>query len=352
MKMNRRRLVVLLEEQIYIYDISNMKLLHTMETAPNPGGICALSPSSENSYLVYPSAAPVAVNVGSGAAGGTLTAPGRLGEVTVFDTLTLQPVNIIEAHKSALSVMALNNEGTLLATASDKGTIIRIFSVATGAKLYQFRRGTYPSKIYSLNFNLASTLLAVSSATGTVHIFKLARQPIDHVPSGAAGAGAAASPGSGRRRSSTGSGSGTDGSPDADGDDDDEEDMPAPAGSPPRGSEPVGMDAIVEQKRRDSRYTGMLRRSSQTLGRQVAGAVGGYLPASVTDMWEAKTRDFAFFKLPVPLGTKSVVALSSFSQHALVITSDGLFFQYAIDLEKGGECELVKQYSLLDTEVD
>jgi autophagy-related protein 18 len=112
------------------------------------------------------------------------------------------------------------------------------------------------------------------------------------------------------------------------------------------------MEAIIEQKRRDSKYAGMLRRGSQTLGRHVAGAVGGYLPTTVTDMWEAKTRDFAFFKLPVPPGTKSAVALSSYSQHALVITSDGLFFQYAIDLEKGGECELVKQYSLLDTEVD
>ncbi|RUO95375.1 hypothetical protein BC936DRAFT_144217, partial [Jimgerdemannia flammicorona] len=37
-KLNRRRLIVVLEEQIYVYDISNMKLLHTIETSPNPGG--------------------------------------------------------------------------------------------------------------------------------------------------------------------------------------------------------------------------------------------------------------------------------------------------------------------------
>lgn len=37
-KLNRRRLVVILEEEIYIYDISNMKLLHTIETSPNPHG--------------------------------------------------------------------------------------------------------------------------------------------------------------------------------------------------------------------------------------------------------------------------------------------------------------------------
>jgi len=38
-KLNRKRLVVVLEEQIYVYDISNMKLLHTIETSPNPQGI-------------------------------------------------------------------------------------------------------------------------------------------------------------------------------------------------------------------------------------------------------------------------------------------------------------------------
>lgn len=29
---------MILEEEIYIYDISNMKLLHTIETSPNPQG--------------------------------------------------------------------------------------------------------------------------------------------------------------------------------------------------------------------------------------------------------------------------------------------------------------------------
>lgn len=92
----------------------------------------------------------------------------------IFDALAMQPINVIEAHKSPLSCIALNQDGTMMATASDKGTIVRIFSVPNGAKLYQFRRGSYPSKIYSITFNVTSTLLCVSSATDTVHIFKIA----------------------------------------------------------------------------------------------------------------------------------------------------------------------------------
>lgn len=37
-RLNRKRLVVVLEDQIYLYDISNMKLLRTIETSPNPNG--------------------------------------------------------------------------------------------------------------------------------------------------------------------------------------------------------------------------------------------------------------------------------------------------------------------------
>ena len=37
-RLNRKRLIVVLEEQIYLYDISNMKLLYIIETSPNPHG--------------------------------------------------------------------------------------------------------------------------------------------------------------------------------------------------------------------------------------------------------------------------------------------------------------------------
>lgn len=49
-KLNRKTLVIVLETEIYIYDISNMRLLHVIETAPNPDGniefyLCRLYPS-------------------------------------------------------------------------------------------------------------------------------------------------------------------------------------------------------------------------------------------------------------------------------------------------------------------
>ncbi|ORX49255.1 hypothetical protein BCR36DRAFT_450631 [Piromyces finnis] len=154
-KINRKNIVVVLEEFIYVYDIGNMHLLETIDTCPNPNALCSLSPSPDMCYLAYP-------------AGTTIS-----GDLVVYDAIQMQKVCIISAHKSALSCIQFNYSGKMIATASDKGTVIRVFSSQVGDLLYQFRRGTYPVHIYSLSFNLLDTLLCVSSDSETVHIFKL-----------------------------------------------------------------------------------------------------------------------------------------------------------------------------------
>jgi len=94
--------------------------------------------------------------------------------VLLFDALSLSVTNIIQAHKTTLACLAFNPSGTLLATASDKGTVVRVFGVPNGDKVAEFRRGAYPARIFSLAFNAVSSLLCVSSDSDTVHIFKLA----------------------------------------------------------------------------------------------------------------------------------------------------------------------------------
>ncbi|XP_075558198.1 autophagy-related 18a isoform X1 [Dermacentor variabilis] len=161
-RLNRARLVVCLEESLYIHNIRDMKdgkwsqVLHTIrETPPNTKGLCALSPSSDNCYLAYPGS-------------------DNFGEVQIFDALNLQAKVMIPAHNSALAALAFNSTGTLIATASTKGTVIRVFCVADGQKLYEFRRGMKRcADIYSLAFSADSLFLCASSNFETVHIFKL-----------------------------------------------------------------------------------------------------------------------------------------------------------------------------------
>ena len=347
MRLNRKRLAVVLEDEIYLYDISNMSLLTNIATSPNPAAICALSPSSENCYIAYPLPKPredIQDKRPSHAPPPSLYAPVTSGDVLIYDTLTLKAVNVIEAHRSPLSFIALNNEGTLLATASETGTIIRVFSVPRGQKLFQFRRGTYPSTIYSMSFNVASSLLCVSSTSDTVHIFRL-QQP---GPGVASDNNTLAEPSRVDRWSRGRSyDSGNDSTSSAQG-------SPHSEAADVATSPTTSTSNPQTHRRQSGSFSSILRRSSQMMGRSVAGMVGSYLPQTVTEMWEP-LRDFAYIKIPKSsvasqrpgssTQLRSVVAMSSTSPQVMVVTSDGGFYVFNIDMEQGGEGYLVKQFS-------
>ncbi|XP_072311679.1 WD repeat domain phosphoinositide-interacting protein 1-like [Eucyclogobius newberryi] len=155
-RLNRQRLVVCLEESIYIHNIKDMKLLKTLLNTPtNPSGLCALSVNHSNSYLAYPGSATI-------------------GEITVYDANSLSTVTLIQAHDSPLAALTFNASGSKLASASEKGTVIRVFNIPEGEKLFEFRRGMkrYVS-ISSLSFSADGQFLCASSNTETVHIFKM-----------------------------------------------------------------------------------------------------------------------------------------------------------------------------------
>ena len=59
---------------------------------------------------------------------------------------------VVAAHESDLARLALSGDGSLLATASDKGTLIRVFDAHSGAQLREFRRGVDRALVYSIVF--------------------------------------------------------------------------------------------------------------------------------------------------------------------------------------------------------
>ena len=79
----------------------------------------------------------------------------------------------IKAHNSNISCLALNSDGSLVATASDKGTLIRIYRSDNGEFLQEVRRGKENAEIYTISFNNSNQFLACTSDRGTIHIFSL-----------------------------------------------------------------------------------------------------------------------------------------------------------------------------------
>ncbi|KAK3721056.1 autophagy protein [Vermiconidia calcicola] len=333
-KMNRKRLVVMLEEIVFIYDISNMKLLHQQVTPLNPGGICAVSPNSENNFLAIPHYQKQSSNAQTQShVPKSIIKEPISGDVLLYDLNKMEEVTVIQAHQTQLSYIAINNDGTLMATSSEKGTIVRIFSIPDGKKLYQFRRGSMPSRIYCMSFNATSTLLCVSSATETVHVFKLA-PPNSGTSNGNSSANMKASPPSspiesrisGRDRSVSPSASETQSeSNNFDGD-------PSAVPHAPQPRQPGFMS--------------MLRRTSQGVSTSLVSRAAGYLPSSVTEMWEPQ-RDFAWARVPRGASgqpVRSVVAMANNVPHVMVATNEGDFYVYSVDLEKGGEGTLIRRF--------
>ena len=338
---------------MFIYDILHMNLVYTIATSPNPNAICALSANENKGYLIYPlpKAQEEASSRPSHAPPSSKFVPPTSGELLIFDADSLKNVNVVEAHRAPLSCVALNDKGTLMATASDTGTIIRVFSVPDGEKLYQFRRGTYPATIYNMSFNPTpkestdmrdTKFLAVSSTTDTIHIFKLGTPNVGN-----------SRPGSPQTASSRLSR--------AISNDRDNSESPPPQSyeNSPQRPPPV---------RKSSGTLGsMFRRTSQMMGKNVAGVVGNYLPQAMTEMFEP-ARDFAFIKLgenadagKTAEHVRTVVAIS---QHApaesvdeqtgqaknwwnclavYVATSDGTFYEYAMDKDTGGKAAFVRK---------
>lgn len=116
-----------------------------------------------------------------------------LRDIIIYDAMNVKPINYLNnVHKGNIACLAINQEGSLIATASDKGTIIRVHNTGVNKEnngtrdnaispqfygknpLYaEFRRGNRPCNLYQLTFNLRSTLIGCVGDSGTIHIFKL-----------------------------------------------------------------------------------------------------------------------------------------------------------------------------------
>lgn len=100
-----------------------------------------------------------------------------------YHTQNSNLVTIIRAHKGPIRCLALNRTGTIIASASDMGTIIRLHNTRNTALLHEFRRGLDRAIIYSMAFSPANSTisgghhhqaplrLAVLSDKNTLHVF-------------------------------------------------------------------------------------------------------------------------------------------------------------------------------------
>ncbi|CAG8523186.1 8215_t:CDS:10 [Ambispora leptoticha] len=215
-KLRRDRIVVVLSNKVHVFQFSpRPQKLHTFETIDNEKGLVALSSSKNGAILAFPGRQkghiqivdlpmnidlqpdPLLVSPSSSYTNRRNSFPlptdynehpsrsdrkqrkSSASKVNPDPDSARSPnmvpvsVRIIAAHTGKLSCIAVNEDGSKCASASEKGTLIRVFDTTTGKLLNELRRGVDRAEIYSISFSPDSRRLCVSSDKGTVHIFNL-----------------------------------------------------------------------------------------------------------------------------------------------------------------------------------
>lgn len=156
-KLRRDRVVVVLMQKVYVYRFSDLKMVDQITTTVNPRGLVSLCSDNAHNILAVPG-----VNKGD-------------VRVELYD---IKKATLIQAHETDMAVFELNPDGSKIATASEKGTLIRLWDCGSGEPLRELRRGVDRAEIFCLAFNSNSTYLASSSDKGTIHIFSLSEAAV------------------------------------------------------------------------------------------------------------------------------------------------------------------------------
>ena len=156
-RLRNNKIIVLTRNKFYAFNMKTLVTIAIIKTYDNPLGIIATSNGDINNKLIvafpYESQGHV-----------------FLGETTQ----KCEKLSVVQAHDSKIACISINKDGTLLATASDKGTLIRIFTTNDGQKFSEFRRGTKTVEMNCIAFDPNNKFIGCSSNVGTIHIFSIA----------------------------------------------------------------------------------------------------------------------------------------------------------------------------------
>lgn len=147
--LNDKHIITSLNNKIYIHEFATLKLvdyIETYEECSNIFGFCPYGSLVSTCHFIK----------------------GKI-EIRSYDP-QYDPL-IFQAHVSSISCMTFNEDGSRLASTSERGTIIRVWNTFTSELLHQFKRGSDVATIYDLCFH--HSILICSSSKGTIHFFEM-----------------------------------------------------------------------------------------------------------------------------------------------------------------------------------
>lgn len=138
--------------QVRVYSLNRPDCLGTFDTFPNPTGIATISYDKSAFVLAIPDIVQGRVLVHN------------------FNTSETKTLGI---HQSPISQLSLDYKGRLCASASQLGTVVRVFDCQEMVILHELRRGHSTARMTSLSFCPTLEYLCGTSDHCTLHVWDL-----------------------------------------------------------------------------------------------------------------------------------------------------------------------------------
>ena len=117
-KLRKDMMVIVLENKTFIFSFLTLQLIEQVETGLNAGGLCGISTNE----------APISKII-------AVPNPNK-GSIKVLNYVAENSMSsFIQAHETDLGALSVNPDGTLIASASQRGTVIKIHSADGGETL-------------------------------------------------------------------------------------------------------------------------------------------------------------------------------------------------------------------------
>ena len=156
-KFKKNLIFIVCEKKIYVFNVQTSQNIDSFDTITNKRGIIAVNGSPDKTIMAHPIEFEDAPD------------KGYVG-IKNYKTNKYFPLLVDEEPPSN---MEMDYYGLLLATANDKGTIVRIHNLSDKTLIYECKRGKDKTFINYISFDLEYNYVGLTSNKGTIHIWKL-----------------------------------------------------------------------------------------------------------------------------------------------------------------------------------
>ena len=156
-KLKEEKIYIVTSEKIYVFNLTTSQNIDTFDTITNKKGMIAVNGCPEKTIMAHPIEPEDDPD------------KGYVG-IKNYKTNKYFPLLV---HEEPISFIEMDYNGLLLASANDKGNIIRLHNLIDKTLVYECKRGKDKAIINYICFDIEYNYLGITSNKGTIHIWKL-----------------------------------------------------------------------------------------------------------------------------------------------------------------------------------